>query len=286
MNGKASSYQLGLILVTASAVVWSTAGLFTRIIVADTATVVFWRGIFSAIGIAAMAYCVYGRPAFQKLPFAAWVYAVLSGFGMITFVMAFRYTSVAHVAIIYAAVPFIAGAAAWLLIGERIGIRSIIASSAAFLGVIVMVGLGNDGKLFGDFLALLMTFALAGMMIVGRRHRDIPMLPAAALSALIGSLGVLPFAHVSNVTPHDWVWLAGFGLFNSAIGLGLFTLGSQRIPPAETGLIGALDVPLAPLWIWMVFGDIPALATFIGGGIVLVAVIFHLSGSLRNSSAL
>ena len=32
------SYQLGLLLVTSSAVAWSTAGLFTRIIEVDTGT--------------------------------------------------------------------------------------------------------------------------------------------------------------------------------------------------------------------------------------------------------
>lgn len=277
-----AGYRLGLLLVIASAAIWSTAGLFPRLISADAVPMLFWRGVFGAAGIAVLALLIYGREALRPLSPAAWAYAALSGIGMICFVLAFRYTSAAHVAVIYAAVPFIAGVAAWLVIGEGMTRRAIIAASAALVGVVMMVGFGNDGGLTGDLLALLMTLAMAAMMIVARRYRDIPMLPAAALSALLGAIAVVPFGDVLAVpSAQDWLLLFAFGAFNSALGLGLFTLGSQRLPPSETGLIGALDVPLAPLWIWVVFGDVPAVATFLGGGIVLAAVVWHLAGNLR-----
>jgi hypothetical protein len=40
----ARAYRLGIILVTLSALVWSTAGLFTRLISVDTPTMLLWRG--------------------------------------------------------------------------------------------------------------------------------------------------------------------------------------------------------------------------------------------------
>ena len=48
------------------------------------------------------------------------------------------------------------------------------------------------------------------------------------------------------------------------------------IPAVETALIGALDAPLAPLWILLFFGDLPGQATIVGGGIVLAAVVGHI----------
>jgi hypothetical protein len=46
----AAGYRLGLILVTASAVAWSLAGLFTRVIPLDNWTILAWRGHFRFTG--------------------------------------------------------------------------------------------------------------------------------------------------------------------------------------------------------------------------------------------
>jgi len=43
-----SDYHLGLVLVTISAVAWSTAGFFTRLIALDSFTMLAWRGVFGS----------------------------------------------------------------------------------------------------------------------------------------------------------------------------------------------------------------------------------------------
>lgn len=44
----AARHHLGVLLVTLSAMAWSTAGFFTRVIPLDAWTTLFWRGIFGA----------------------------------------------------------------------------------------------------------------------------------------------------------------------------------------------------------------------------------------------
>jgi drug/metabolite transporter (DMT)-like permease len=70
--------------------------------------------------------------------------------------------------------------------------------------------------------------------------------------------------------------LALFGIVNFAIGLPLFTYGARLLPAIETALIGAVDAPLAPLWVWLAFNETPSVSTVIGGTIVFVAVTSHL----------
>src|SRR5262249_11601963 len=60
MNAQAQ-YRLGLILVTASALAWSSAGYFTRLIPLDNWTLVFWRGVFAAIGMLAFIAVLQGK---------------------------------------------------------------------------------------------------------------------------------------------------------------------------------------------------------------------------------
>jgi drug/metabolite transporter (DMT)-like permease len=62
-----------------------------------------------------------------------------------------------------------------------------------------------------------------------------------------------------------------------ALGLVLFLLGSRLVPPGEAALLTCLEAPLAPVWVWLAFAELPDAATWAGGGVVLAAVAGHLS---------
>ena len=275
----AKGYRLGLILVTASAVAWSTAGLFTRLISLDSSTMLVWRGIFGALGIAVVILAMERRNAllgFRNLGWQGWLFAALGALGMIFFITSLRHTTVAHVAVIYATVPFLAAALSWLVMRERPSSSAVAASFAALAGVVVMVGFGAEGSLAGDLLAFGMTVAMALIMVIARRFREIPVMPAACPSALLSGLACWPIGDPLAVSGHELLLLVLFGLVNSAVGLALFTLGARLLPAIETALIGSLDAPLAPLWVWLVFNETPGASTMLGGAIVFIAVAAHL----------
>ncbi len=117
--------------------------------------------------------------------------------------------------------PVLAEALARIIIGERPSRSAVLASCAALAGVALVVGLGTEGALLGDALALFMTLSMAALMV---------------------------------------------------------------LPTFETALIGTLDAPLAPIWVWLVFGETASMPTIAGGTIVMVAVVFHvLSGRKKPS---
>jgi len=275
----------GILFVTASAIAWSTTGLFTRILPLDAATMLVWRGAFGALGLIAVITLFRldgGLKGFAKLGAAGWAYAVLSGAGMICFIASLRLTTVAHVAIIYAAAPLIAAALGWLALRERPSTSAIVASLLALAGGIYMAGLGTEGDVLGDLLALGMTTAVAGMMVMSRRFPNIPTTQAACASAALSALAAIPFAAALTVTPPELGILAAFGITNSALGLTLFLIGSRYLPAIETALISALD---APLWVWLLFAESPSQATLIGGAIVFAAILGHIAQDARKPTA-
>lgn len=85
------------------------------------------------------------------------------------------------------------------------------------------------------------------MMVIARRYQNIPIMPAACLSALLSGLVCWPLGDPLAITSHELLILALFGIVNSAVGLALFTLGARHLPAIETALIGSLDAPLASL---------------------------------------
>lgn len=278
-NRVTGSYRLGLALVTASTIAWSTAGLFTRVISVETGTMLVWRGVFGAIGLFIVILMLEGKrgiTAFRHLGVPGWSFAIISAVGMVCFIYALRLTTVAHVSIIYATVPLVAAGLAWVVMRETPSKHAIAASLVALIGVSVMVGLGRDGTLIGDLMAFGMTLVMAIIMVISRRYQNLPILQAACLSAVLSSAAAIPMADGIAVSS-DQLWLlALFGLVNSALGLALFTLGARMLPAIETALIGALEAPIAPLWVWLMFAETPSRETFVGGVIVFVAVAAHL----------
>ena len=284
-----SQYRLGLALVTGSAIAWSTAGYFTRLIGLDNWTLLFWRGIFAAIGIFVFMLAMDGRKAFSQ--FAAlgapgWLFVIVSGASMVVYITSLTITTVAHVAIIYGVVPFVAAGMSWLVIREKPTRIAIGASAVALAGVVMMVGMGTrEGSLFGDFLAFLMTVGMAVIMVISRRHRTVPILAGACLSAILSSAACWPLAMHELPTATQLGELALMGLVNSAIGISLFTLGSRMLPAVETGLIGSLDAPLAPVWVWLAFGETPGTNTILGGILVFGAVVANIVLGARSRNA-
>ena len=141
----------------------------------------------------------------------------------------------------------------------------------------------TSGHLLGDLLALIMTILISAMMVIVRRNRNISMLPAACLSAFLCAVIVAPVSHPLAATAHDFLYLALFGTMQFGLGLLLLTLGTRLFSATRSALIGSLETPLAPAWVWLAVGEIPAVATVVGGLIVLAAILADIL--LKKSSA-
>jgi drug/metabolite transporter (DMT)-like permease len=98
----------------------------------------------------------------------------------------------------------------------------------------------------------------------------------------VSGLVCWPFGEPLSISGHELLLLTLFGLVNSALGLALFTLGARLLPAIETALIGSLDAPLAPLWVWLAFHETPSASTLIGGIVVFVAVATHIIVEARK----
>jgi drug/metabolite transporter (DMT)-like permease len=149
-------YQIGVLFVTLSAVAWSLAGYFTRLIPLDSFTLLTWRGLFGALGLLVVIVALRGRRwwhDFARMGRAEYAYVAITVCGMILFITSLGHTSVAHGAVIYATIPFLAAFLGWIFLGEIPGRVAIVASLFALAGVALMVGFGADGGLFGDLLA-------------------------------------------------------------------------------------------------------------------------------------
>ena len=212
-----------------------------------------------------------------------WLVACLSTVGMVSFIPALQLTSVANVAIIIAAQPFVAAAMAWIWLRETARLRTLLASLVALGGIAIIVGnAAGAADYAGIGLACLMTVAISAMTVAMRRHKETSMVAAAAVSNFLGSLVSIPFAKdIAAVGSVDIGILAMFGLFQVAMGLTLYALGSRLLPSGQASLIATLETPLMPFWVWLAFQEVPAFRALVGGGLVMGAVIADIIGDIR-----
>jgi len=278
----------GIALVAASAVAYSTAGFFTRLIPLDVWTILFWRGLFAGAFVALVAVVQAGRRTPATLRGIGWpglVATLCSGVATILFINAFRQTSVADVVIIFATAPFVTAGLGRLVFGTRESRTTLAASAVALAGVVVMVGgAANHGRLLGDVLAFGMTVLMSVYMLIIRHYQDTPMLPASSLSAFLCAALAWPVAMPLAPDSGQMLNLALFGVTQFGLGLLLLTLGTRLVSATESALINTLEVPLAAFWVWLAFAEMPPRSTIVGGAIVITAVIGNIVAGETGAS--
>lgn len=276
-----SEYYRGVALVLVAAVTYSTAGLFTKGVEAGSWEVIFWRGVFA--GAFTTVWTLQGgtfRRNFLGMGYSGWAVGVVGAMGTAAFIPAFKLTTIANVSLIYAVAPMVAALLGWLAIGEKVSSRTMAGCVAVLLGVAIIVS-GSLGEISikGDLLALWMTIAMASIMVIYRKYPDTP----AAGPAVLQSVLLLPCAATLgsplSVGFAEIAILAAFGLL-FAIASVTLAEGAKRIPSGQTALLSALETPLAPVFAFILFTEIPGPATLLGGSLVAFAVLF----SIRNGA--
>lgn len=257
-----------------SAIIFSTAGLFTKGVGAGTWDVIFWRGVFAALIVMAL---LAGRGQLRveiaKSGPTGLLVAIISAISTAMFIAAFKSTSIANVALIYAAAPMLTAFLAWVLLRERMTRPVMIGAIGAFIGVAVLMSGSFGGvNIFGDLLALGMTIGMGIVIVIYRIFPETPTAIPMVGSSVLLLPACLVFGDPMSVAHSEIATLAGFGVVFALASI-LLAEAAKRVPSGEAALLSSLEAPLAPLWAWMVFAEMPPPATFIGGVMILAAVV-------------
>lgn len=287
-------HRLGVLLVAGAALWWSTGGIFIRSVHTDSWTTIFWRSVAAAATMF-LFLAIRKRAAvfahFREIGWPGVIIALCFCGASTCYIPAVLLTSVANALILQSLSPFIAALLAFLLMGERINLRTFVAMLVSVFGVYVMVARSvGGGSYLGNALGVSIGVFYAIAVVVTRHSRTVQMLPASCLAAVFGaalSFGVLVASHRLPwpVDPVDLAWLTGFGGGQMAGGMLMFTYGVRLIPAAESALLSIIEAVSAPIWVFVFFAEDPGIRAIVGGYIVLSAVIIYAALDLRRSSA-
>jgi len=190
------------------------------------------------------------------------------------FVISLSNTTVANTVFILSSGPVLTAFLARLVLHEPIGYRTwtILAMALAGTAIMMIEGLRSDTFL-GNLAAAIGAMSFAGFVVILRARRHVDMMPAVVLGGLMATIVAFLFAGGNVTIPASDVLRCVFwGGVLSTLVLILFTIASRQLRGAELTLLLMLEYFLAPFWVWVFIDELPSLATFVGGIIILSAV--------------
>ena len=293
MNNDRLLYRRGILQLVASGFFLSTSGIALRIIEqADGWQILFYRCLALSVTILLILFFQKGSRVFDEFRGLEWndyLLALFLGTGFVAYVFALLYNTVANALFIFSCAPFVAGFLGWILLGERVATRTWFAIGGAMAGLTVMVGSELAvSRYLGTLIALWIPIAYAASIIVIRSSKRENMLAALCLAGLVsGGLSAI-FVTDYALTLQDLIISLYLGVFQAGVGFTLVVLGTRYIPAAQVGLLAMVEPVLAPIWVWMGVGEVPGLATIVGGAIIFLAItidgILNITSSESHST--
>jgi drug/metabolite transporter (DMT)-like permease len=203
------------------------------------------------------------------------IVALLYAISSITFITAVYNTATANLVFILAFNTMFAALLSWLFLKERPGTATLIAMAAMLVGVLIIVGDGiSSGHLFGDLMALASAFCIASAITITRasgKNMGFTALVAVVLPFLMAAAMVRQTGY--HVAAPWWI------VFNGSVimPLSFFCLasGPRYLSAPEVAMFYLLETVLAPVWVWMIFSEVPSRQSMIGGTILIVSLVAH-----------
>ena len=203
------------------------------------------------------------------------------GISTMTFLGAVFNTATANVVFIVAFTPMFAALFGWLVLKEVPSFSTLVTMSVMVAGVALIVAGGLEaGGLVGDGLALLTSALLAGAITIGRKSgRDMGFVPLVAtiIPALVG----LVFVVQQGFAVAAPVWVIFDGAVMIPLAFWCLATGPRYLSGPEVGMFYLLETILAPVWVWIVFSEVPAAQALIGGAILVLALVAHSAWQMR-----
>jgi drug/metabolite transporter (DMT)-like permease len=263
----------GALYLVAAALLYSTGGVGIKAIDAPPLAI---AGCRAAIAAAALVVLLRPRgwrwtPAFA-LTVASYALCVT------TFVVANKWTTAANAIFLqFSGVVWVVLLAPRLL-GEPRGPRDVPAIVIALAGLSLLLFSKLEPPGPGDAVAFLSGVFYAGLMLLLRRERGVSADAAVTVGNAAAAAALLPVVLATTglaLSPRSVLILCWLGVVQIGVAVVLLTRGLRWVGAAPAVLIGMLEPVANPVWVLLALGEVPSVASLVGGAMVVAAVAWR-----------
>nr|WP_298249754.1 DMT family transporter [uncultured Halomonas sp.] len=277
----------GYLITMTGVLLLSPDALLVKDTTVDVATFMFWRGLLLGLVLLLIAAARYRERLVGAIracgPAALWCPLAFAASAW-AFVGATRLTSAGNVLVMLNLAPLVAGLIGMLFFGQRLRRQTWVVIAVCIAGACLMAaGEVGQGSLLGLGVALIIPVSIAVNTSVassrpgaGKRGLDTTVvLPLGCLAMLVPAalMGGAQLPDADNMQR-----LIAMGLL-LPLAYFLIQTGARYLPGAEVSLVMLLETLVGTLLVWWWVGEVPALLAFVGGGMIVAAMLVS---SLRD----
>src|ERR1051325_1183177 len=277
-NRKAPGTQTtALLFVFATALLWSTGGLFIKWTALGGLEISCYLSFFAMITIAILTRHE-GFGLNRLMAAASLLYAVL----LILFVFATKETTAANAIFLQYTSSVYVLILEPIIYKEKFRVRDLVTVSVCLGGMaLFFVGQLRPQDITGNIFALAsgLCFALYFLLLRHPRAREVNRASSVIYGNLLAVILTAPWglAALASVTLHDALSVVYLGVVQLGISYALFTVAMARgVRSLDAGIICYIEPVLNPLWVFLVLGERPSKWALLGGTIIIAAVVSHM----------
>ena len=277
-----SVFSRGRLLILLTAVLWSLAGVFIKSLELPSMVIVFYRSLFASLFF--FPFVTRSRWGLS-VPLLVSVASYTAAISF--FVWANKLTTAANAIVLQYTAPIFVYLFVRLLFREPISRPNLLTLLFGTIGVaIIFAGSRGEQDLQGVTVAVFSGFLFSIYMVNLRFLRGLDPLVLTFVNNLVCFLVLFPLAASQLALSMEQVMaLAVMGVVQLGIPYFLFSKGLESISLQEASLIVLVEPVLNPVWVALFVGEVPSVATFIGGGIILFSLGFRYVWQLFRGQA-
>ena len=276
-----SERRKAILYLVITAILWSSSGLFVKILDWQPVAILAGRSFFAAI-----VFLIYLR----RIPtrFGLWQVLAASMFILtqFLFITSTKLTTAANSIFLQYTAPIYVVLLGYWFLGEKPSRTDWLAMLVIFAGLTLFFAdkLSPEG-FYGNLLAILSGVTSAIMMVSFRAQKDGNPAESNLIAFLVTATFGLPFVLKETWTVNSILILAFLGVVQIGFAFIFFTKGIKHIPALEANLIGTLEPVLNPIWVFLFYGESMGRFALVGGLVVLGGVILSTVGSARAAGS-
>ncbi|MBU4439558.1 MAG: DMT family transporter [Acetobacterium sp.] len=260
----------GTLYVLIAMVLFSTGGLFIKLIDANAFTITFGRALIAGLIFLPMIQ-------WKKIRFSKYYVGLVIAYCYlcVMFVLTTKMTTAANAIILQCTAPL------WLYLfyvikGKKVTKRDLIPRLVILLGIIVILSASDGGNAWGDLLAL--TNGIAYAVVQYLLDKDYPISDASIVGlnnlwlSLVILLTMSNQLDFSGISFYGWLGLIFLGVFQIGIAYLFFSGGVRLISPLKASILSLAEPILNPIFVFFFVGETPSFLSLAGFAVILMGI--------------
>tara|TARA_A100001015_G_scaffold60471_1_gene66698 strand:+ start:42 stop:908 length:867 start_codon:yes stop_codon:yes gene_type:complete len=239
--------------------------------------ILFLRTLFFFLGVSSFLLLIYKKNTFKIIKnsgLPGLIGGFVMSFSFISFVFAMMNTSVANVVFIISTQTMFLAIFGYFYLKEKVTLISFVSIVLAMSGITIMIGDSvTSGTLFGNLIALTIPISFSILVMLVRKNANLDLVPAVWYASIFSGIYSIIMVESFNFSNHDILMGFLLGVPQLTFGFICITIGSRTTRSVTVGLLMLSETLCAPLWVWIFLKEVPPLSVFIGGAIIIFALV-------------